>query len=73
MLVTTPSVQDTVGGRDVVGEMAARHPAVVKPWADSGYQRSVIEQGAAHGIDVEVVRENPGQKVVRAVTEAVGG
>jgi len=62
VLVTAASVQDTVGGRDVVGELAARHPAVVKAWADSGYQRSVIEQGAAHGIDVEVVRKNPGQK-----------
>ena len=62
VLVTAASVQDTVGGRDVVGELAARHPAVVKVWADSGYQRSVIEQGAAHGIDVEVVRKNPGQK-----------
>jgi len=62
VLVTAASVQDTVGGRDVVGELAARHPAVVKVWADSGYQRSVIEQGAAHGIDVEVVRKDPGQK-----------
>ena len=62
VLVTAASVQDTVGGRDVVGELAARHPAVVKAWADSGYQRSVIEHGAAHGIDVEVVRKDPGQK-----------
>ena len=62
VLVTAASVQDTTGGRDVVSEQAARHPAVAKAWVDSGYQRSVIERGAAHGIDVQVVSKNPGQK-----------
>jgi transposase len=62
LLVTAASVQDTTGGRDVVDALAARHPAVVKAWADSGYKRSVIELGAAHGIDVEVVSKDPGQK-----------
>jgi transposase len=55
-------VQDTTGGRDVVSELAARHPGVVKAWADSGYKRSVIETGAAHGIDIQVVSKDPGQK-----------
>jgi transposase len=62
LLVTAASVQDTTGGRDVVSELAARHPAVVKAWVDSGYKRSVIETGAAHGIDVEVISKDPGQK-----------
>ena len=62
LLVTAASVQDTTGGRDVVSELAARHPGVVKAWADSGYKRSVIERGAAHGIEVEVVSKDPGQK-----------
>lgn len=62
LLVTAASVQDTTGGRDVVDELAARQPAVVKAWVDSGYQRSAAERGAAHGIDVEVVRKDPGQK-----------
>jgi transposase len=62
LLVTAASVQDTTGGRDVVSELATRHPGVVKAWADSGYKRSVIERGAAHGIDVEVVSKDPGQK-----------
>ncbi len=62
LLVTAASVQDTTGGRDVVSELAARHPGVVKAWADSGYKRSVIETGAAHGIDVRVVSKDPGQK-----------
>ena len=62
LLVTAASVQDTTGGRDVVDALAARHLGVVTAWADSGYQRSVIERGAAHGIDVRVVRKDPGQK-----------
>ena len=62
LLVTAASVQDTTGGRDVADELAARHPGVVKAWADSGCKRSVIERGTAHGIDVEVVSKDPGQK-----------
>ena len=62
LLVTAASVQDTTGGRDVVSELAARHPGVVRAWADSGCKRSVIERGAGHGIDVEVVSKDPGQK-----------
>jgi transposase len=62
VLVTAASVQDTVGGRDVVDALATHHPTVVKAWVDSGYKRSVIEQGAKHGIDVEVVSKEPGQK-----------
>ena len=62
VLVTAASVHDTPGGRAVVGELAARHPAVSVAWADPGYQRSVAEAGAAAGIDVRVVRKEPGQK-----------
>ncbi len=60
VLVTAASVQDTTGGRDVIDALAARHPGVVKLAA--GYQRSVIALGAARGIDVQVVRKDPGQK-----------
>jgi transposase len=62
VLVTAASVQDTPGGRAVVGELAARHPAVIKARVDAGYQRSVAETGAACGIDVQVVSKDPGQK-----------
>jgi transposase len=62
LLVTAASVQDTTGGRDVIDELAARHPAVVKAWVDNGYKRSVSERGAAHDIDVVVVSKDPGQK-----------
>lgn len=62
VLVTAASVQDTPGGRAVVREVAARHTGVRAAWADSAYRRSVAEAGAAAGIDVRVVRKEPGQK-----------
>ena len=62
VLVTAASVQDTTGGRDVIDALAAAHPSVAKVWVDAGYKKSVIERGAAHGIDVEVVTKVPGQK-----------
>jgi len=65
VLVTAASVQDTPGGRAVVSELAARHPSVTKAWADAGYQRSVAQTGAAHGIEVEVVSKDPGHKGFR--------
>jgi hypothetical protein len=43
----------------VVSELAARQPAVVTAWADSGDKRSVIETGAVHGIEVQVVSKEP--------------
>ena len=62
VLVTAASVHDTAAGRDVVDELAHRRPAVVTAWADSGYQRSVIDRGAAYGIDVQVVTKDPAQR-----------
>jgi transposase len=61
-LVTAASVQDTTGGRDVIDHLAAGHPGVTKAWVDSGYKRSVIERGAAAGIDVQVVAKDPKRK-----------
>jgi transposase len=62
VLVTAASVQDTVGGRAVVEQVADRHPTVSVAWADSGYKQSVIDTGAAYGIDVQVVTKDPQQR-----------
>ena len=62
VMVTAASVQDTTGGRMLMDTVAASHPSVAKVWVDSGYKRSVIERGAAYGIDVEVVPKLEGQK-----------
>ena len=42
--------------------LADKHPSVTKACVDSGDKRSVIEAGAARGVDVEVVSKQPGQK-----------
>lgn len=62
VLVTAASVQDTVGGRSVVEQVAHRHPQVAVAWVDAGYKQSVIDTGAAHGIDVLVVTKDPQQR-----------
>ncbi len=62
ILVTAASVQDTTGGRQLVDELSLRHPRVTKAWVDSGYKRSVIDLGARHNIDVEVVSKEPNQR-----------
>jgi len=62
VLVTAASVHDTVGGRAVVEQVAHHHPHVTLAWADSGYKQSVIDTGAAYGIDVQVVTKDPQQR-----------
>ena len=62
VLVTAASVHDTAGGRVVVQQVAQYHPQVTVAWADSGYKQSVIDTGAAHGIDVQVVTKDPQQR-----------
>jgi hypothetical protein len=62
IVVTAASVQDTTGGLPVIDTLAGAHPSVTKAWVDSGYKRSVIEAGAAQGIDVEVITKDPEKK-----------
>lgn len=45
VLVTAASVDDSVGGKQALTELAAAHPSVTKVWADGGYQTSVIQHG----------------------------
>lgn len=62
LIVTAASVHDTVGGRELIDRVAAAQPRVTKAWVDSGYRQSVIDRGATHNIDVEVVTKQPNQK-----------
>jgi hypothetical protein len=62
VLVTAASVQDTAGGRIVVEQVACQYPTVAVAWVDSGYKQSVIDMGAQHGIDVQVVTKDPQQR-----------
>jgi transposase len=62
VLVTAASVQDTTGGRVVVDQVAGQHPTVAVAWVDSGYKQSVVDRGAEHGIEVQVVSKDPQQR-----------
>src|SRR5262245_46292125 len=62
VLVTAASVQDTTGGIPVLDQLAKSLPTITKAWVDSGYKRSVVETGAAHDINVEVVNKDPATK-----------
>ncbi|MFD8305149.1 IS5 family transposase [Streptomyces sp. NPDC059690] len=55
VLVTAANVHDTNGGKQLLDDLAAHHPSVTKVCADGGYQSSIVNHGAGHGSDVEVV------------------
>lgn len=73
VLVTAASVHDTVAGREMVERLAAERPNVTKVWVDSGYKQSVVDQGAAHSIDVEVVVKDSDQRAGPLQSRWVGG
>jgi transposase len=62
VLVTAASVQDTTGGRVVVEQVARQYPTVAVAWVDSGYKQSVVDVGARHGVEVQVVTKDPQQR-----------
>jgi len=62
VLVTAAPAQDNGGGKALTGELATAHPGVNRVWADSGYKRAVADEGAGHGIQVEVYAKPAGLK-----------
>jgi transposase len=58
--VSAASLADSPVGRQVLTRVAAVAPTVTKAWVDGGYNQKVVEHGAELGIDVEVVRREPG-------------
>jgi len=62
VLVTAASVQDGTAGRQLLTTVAVKHPTLRKAWADMGYKNAVVEHGATVGIDVEIVRRDPGTR-----------
>lgn len=62
LVITAASVQDTNGGKDVAGELAAGHPPVAAGWVDGGYKKQFLEHAAGQGIAFEVVSKPEGQK-----------
>ncbi|GAP50267.1 transposase IS4 family protein [Streptomyces azureus] len=62
VLVTAASVQDSVAGARLLGQVAADHPTVRKVWVDGGYRKHFVEHAATLGIDLEIVQRTPGTK-----------
>lgn len=58
--VSAASLADSPVGRQVLTHVARTTPTVTKAWVDGGYNDKVVEHGAEVGIDVEVVRREPG-------------
>lgn len=56
VIVTAASVQDSVGGQQILDHLATAHPDVSAAWVDGGYNNTVIRHGAQRGIQVEVVK-----------------
>ncbi|WP_274565057.1 IS5 family transposase [Streptomyces spiramyceticus] len=62
VLVTAASVQDSVAGTHLLGQVAADHPTVRKVWVDGGYRQHFVEHAATLGIDLEIVQRAPGTR-----------
>lgn len=66
VLVTSASVQDRAGGRRVLEQAVGRFPLLGKVWVDGGYANqvdsSLLDWAGQRGVDVEVVRRDPGQR-----------
>jgi transposase len=60
VLVTAASVQDNAGGQALIRQLAAAHQDVARVWVDAGYKRAVADEGARHGIDVEIYTKPTG-------------
>jgi transposase len=54
VLVTAASVHDNAGGQALIRQLAAARQDVARVWVDAGYKRAVADEGAAHGMQVQV-------------------
>jgi transposase len=62
VLVTAASVHDNAGGQALIRHLAASRQDVARVWVDAGHKRAVADEGAAHGIDVQVYTKPAGLK-----------
>lgn len=59
VVVTAASVSDNTIGAYLLDQATSVHPTLAKTWVDAGFKNTVIEHGAALGVDVEVVTKDP--------------
>ena len=62
VLVAAASVSDNAIGMDLLDRATTTHPTLTKTWVDAGFKSTVVEHGAALGVDVEVVTKDPNIK-----------
>jgi len=62
VVVTAASVSDNTIGAHLLDHTKTNYPTITKTWVDAGFKTTMIEHGAALGIDVEVVTRDPGRK-----------
>ncbi|MEU9175257.1 IS5 family transposase [Streptomyces sp. NPDC048420] len=62
VLVTAASVQDSVAGTQLLGQVAAAQPGIRKAWVDGGYRKHFVEHAATLGIDMEITTRTPGTR-----------
>lgn len=62
VVVTAASVSDNTIGVELLDQATAHHPTLAKTWVDAGSKTTVVEHGAALGIDIEVVSKDPAVK-----------
>ncbi|MER6046611.1 IS5 family transposase [Streptomyces sp. NPDC001793] len=60
VVVVAASVHDNAIGITLLDKVVQAAPAVTKAWVDAGFKNAVVEHGANHGIDVEIVQRQPG-------------
>ncbi|MER5531457.1 transposase [Streptomyces sp. NPDC002677] len=59
VVVTAASVHDNTIGIALLDKVAASAPTVTKSWVDARFKQAVVEHGARHGMDVEIVQRGP--------------
>ena len=59
VIVTAASVSDNAIGVDLLNQATTTYPTLAKVWVDAGFKTTVIEHGAALGVDVETVTKDP--------------
>ncbi|WP_093267576.1 IS5 family transposase [Saccharopolyspora shandongensis] len=72
VMVTSASVQDRVGGREILQRLAARFPSIALVWADGGYANSIVNGLLAWakenlGLVLEIVKRSDEAKGFRVL------
>jgi transposase len=59
VVVVAAGAHENAVGIRLLDKVTAAAPTVTKAWVDQGFKKSVVEHGAALGIEVQIVERNP--------------